>query len=130
MSATAGAMDQPARRHRFVAIGLGFCRLAATKALTHAEMNITDALVFLTRFIAQCTSRVAHQTSCWHQAILAIVAIAATSGPLIGLYISVFRKRAFRHRTTQHSATHVLSNDAVTPIYVKPDAAAVYGLEG
>ena len=39
--------DMPSRRHRVVAIGSGLGGLTATKALKHAQVNITDALMFL-----------------------------------------------------------------------------------
>ena len=104
MSPTRGAPRRTGRRHRIVAIGLGFGGLTAAKMLKHAEMNITDALVFLTRFTAQGISRVAHQTSCWHQAIPAIAITTTTFGALIALYLGVVRKRAFHRAETRHNA--------------------------
>jgi hypothetical protein len=72
-----------------VAIGSGFGGLTATKALKHAQVNITDALVFLTRITAQGTSHVVNQTSLWVQVIPATAAVATTVGVLITLSVAV-----------------------------------------
>ena len=104
MSATPSALRRTGRRHRIVALGSGFGGLTAAKMLKHAEMNITDALVFLTRFFAQAISRVAHQTSCWHQVIPAIAITTTTIGLLSAMYLGVVRKRAFHRAETQRIA--------------------------
>ena len=77
------------QRHRVVAIGFGLGGLTATKALKHAQLNITDALVFLTRITAQGTSHVVHQTSLWVQIIPVTAAVATTVGALIALSVAV-----------------------------------------
>jgi hypothetical protein len=77
------------RRHRVVAIGSGLGGLTATKTLKHSQLNITDALVFLTRITAQGTSHVVHQTSLWIQVIPATAAVATTVGVLITLSVAV-----------------------------------------
>jgi hypothetical protein len=74
-------------RRRVAALGSGFGGLTATKALKHAQVNITDAVVFLVRIIAQGTSYVVNQTPLWLQAIPAIAGIAATIGALIALHV-------------------------------------------
>jgi monoamine oxidase len=50
------------QRRRVAAIGAGFGGLTATKALRHAEVNISDVVVFLVRITAQGTSYVVNQT--------------------------------------------------------------------
>jgi len=70
-------------------IGSGFGGLTATKALKHAQVNITDALVFLTRITAQGTSHLVNQTSLWVQVIRVTVAVATTVGVLITLCVAV-----------------------------------------
>src|ERR1700738_3880523 len=83
--------DMASRRHRFVAIGSGLGGLTATKALKHTQVNITDALVFLTRVTAQGTSHVANQTRLWLQVIPATAGVAATIGVLITLHVAIVR---------------------------------------
>ncbi len=61
MIATPDTVHGTGGRHRVVAIGSGFGGLTATKALKHAQVNITDALVFLTRITAQGTSHLIYQ---------------------------------------------------------------------
>jgi hypothetical protein len=90
MIATPDTVDRTGRRHRVVAIGSGFGGLTATKALKHAEVNITDGLVFLTRVTAQGTSLVVNQAPLWLQAIPA-PAVAATIGVLIALRVALQR---------------------------------------
>jgi len=89
MSATPSPVHITGRRHRIVAIGSGFGGLTATKALKHAQINITDALVFLTRITAQGTSHVVNQPSFWVQVIPATAAVATTIGMLIALYVAI-----------------------------------------
>ena len=72
-----------------VTIGSGFGGLTATKALKHAQVNITDALVFLTRITTQGTSHLVNQTSLWVHVIPATVAVATTVGVLITLAVAV-----------------------------------------
>jgi hypothetical protein len=88
MSATPGPVHITGRRHRIVDIGSGFGGLNATKALKHAPMNITDAVVFLTRITAQGTSHVVNHTPLWVQIIPATAAVATTIGMLITLYVA------------------------------------------
>ena len=81
--------DGTGQRHRVVAVGSGLGGLTATKALKHAEMNITDALVFVTRMTAQGTSRFVNHASLWVQVAPATAAAAATVGVLIALFVGV-----------------------------------------
>ena len=92
MIATPDTVHGSAGRHRVVAIGSGFGALTATKALKHAQVNITDALVFLTRITAQGTSHVLNQMPIWVQFIPATAAAATTMGVLIALYVAVVRE--------------------------------------
>jgi hypothetical protein len=80
--------DGIGQRHRFVAIGFGWVGLTATKALKHSQLNIVDALVFLTRMTAQGTSHLVSQTSHWASLIPASATVAAVS-LLIRLSVTV-----------------------------------------
>ena len=83
--------DGTLQRHRVVAIGFG--GLIAANALKHAQLNIADALVFLTRITAQGTSHVVNATSLWVQVIPATAAVATTVGVLIALSVAVVGQR-------------------------------------
>jgi CHASE2 domain-containing sensor protein len=96
MSATADPAYRTGRRYRVVAIGSGLGGLTATKALKHAEMEITDALVFLTRITAQSTALVHYRTSLWLQVIPTTAAVFATVGVLVALYAKHVAPRAHR----------------------------------
>jgi hypothetical protein len=87
MVATPDTVRGTDQRRRVAAISAGFGGLTATKALRHAEVNITDAVVFLVRIIAQGTSYVVNQTPHWLQVIPAIAGLAATIGALIALRV-------------------------------------------
>jgi hypothetical protein len=89
MIATADPVHGTGQRHRVVAIGSGLGGLTATKALKHAQINITDALVFLTRITAQAASHVVNPTPLWLQVIPAAPAVATTVGVLIALSVAV-----------------------------------------
>jgi hypothetical protein len=68
------------QRRRVAAIGAGFGELTATKALRHAEVNISDVVVFL--------AYVVDQTPLWLKVIPAIAGLAATIGALIALHVT------------------------------------------
>ena len=80
-------------RHRVVAIGSGLGGLTATKALKHDLANITDAVVFLTRFTSQGTAYVHNPISLWLQATPATAAALTALGVLIALYAVINRER-------------------------------------
>ena len=90
---TATALPDACRRHRVVDIGSGFGRLTATKALKHAETDITDALTFLTRIAARGTAHVHHQTALWLPVIPTALAVLTTAGVLITICVAVIRER-------------------------------------
>jgi hypothetical protein len=90
---TATAMPGTGRRHRVVAIGSGFARLTATKALKHAETDITDALTFLTRIAARGTAQVHHQTALWLPVIPTTLAAFTAAGVLFTLYVAIGCRR-------------------------------------
>jgi hypothetical protein len=71
-------------RHRVAAVCSGFGGLTATKALNYAQVNITDAVVFLVRITAQGTSYIVNDTPLWLQDIPAIAGLAAAVGAIIG----------------------------------------------
>jgi hypothetical protein len=92
MIATPDTVHGTGRRQRVVATGSGFGGLTATKALKHAQVNITDALVFLTRITAQGTSHLVNQRPLWLEVIPATAAVATTIGVLIALHVAVVRE--------------------------------------
>jgi hypothetical protein len=96
--------DMASRRHRVVAIGSGLGGLTATKALRHAQVNITDALTFLTRVTAQGTSHVLNQTPQWLQ-VIPTAGVAATIGVLIALRVAVAREPKKAAERTQTPST-------------------------
>ena len=53
---TVTAIPGTGRRHRVVGTGLSFGRSTATKALKHSELDITDAVAFLTRITGRGTA--------------------------------------------------------------------------
>ena len=61
------------QRHAILAIGSGLTGLTATKALKFSQVNITDALVFVTRIAVQWTSHFASQASHWTPFVPAVV---------------------------------------------------------
>lgn len=61
------------RRHAILTIGSGLTGLIATKALKFSQVNITDALVFVTRIAVQWTSYFASQASPWTPFVPAVV---------------------------------------------------------
>ena len=69
-------LDVTARRHVILAIGSGLTGLTATKALKLAQLNITDALVFVTGMAARCTSHFVRQASHWAPAFPAVVTVS------------------------------------------------------
>jgi hypothetical protein len=87
MIAAPDALGATGWRRRVYAIGSGFGGLTAMKTLKHAQLNITDAVVFLVRSVAQGTSYVVNQTPLWLQVIPAIAGLAATIGALIALLV-------------------------------------------
>lgn len=89
---TATAMPGAARRHRVVATGLGFGRSTATKALKHSDVDVTDAVAFLSRITGRGTGHVLNQMSLWPQAIPASAAAATTVGALVTLYFAIVRE--------------------------------------
>jgi dienelactone hydrolase len=89
---TVTAMPGTGRRHRVVATGLGFGRSTATKALKHSEVDITDAVAFLTRITGRDTAHVLNQMSLWPQAIPTSAAALTTVGALITLYVAIVRE--------------------------------------
>jgi hypothetical protein len=81
LSASPGVAGQ---RHALLAIGSGFTGLTATKALKLSQMNITDALVFVTRIAAQSISHLASQAPQWTPFVPAVV----TASVLIALAVA------------------------------------------
>ena len=61
------------QRRTLLAIGSGLTGLIATKALKFSQVNITDALVFVTRIAVQWTSYFASQATPWTPFVPAVV---------------------------------------------------------
>ena len=89
---TVTAIPGTGRRHRVVATGLGFGRSTATKALKHSELDITDAVAFLTRITGRGTPHLLNQMSLWPQVIPMSAAALTASGALIALYVIIARE--------------------------------------
>lgn len=89
-------------RHRVAAVCSGLGGLTATKALKHAQVNITDAVVFLVRITAQGTSYIVNQTPLWLQGIPAIAGLAAAVGAIIGLHVTRTPRRGGASSRTAH----------------------------
>ena len=111
MIATPDTVHGTGRGQRVVATGSGFGGLTATKALKHAQVNITDALVFLTRITAKGTSHLVNQRPLWLEVIPASAAVATTIGVLIALHVAVVREpkkaaEVCRHYQAQMDALH------------------------
>ena len=90
---TVAAMSDIDRRHRVVAVGSGFVRLTATKALKHSLADIADALVFLTRITARGTAQLHTQ---WLQVLPTTAAAVAGVGVLIALCAAIVCARISR----------------------------------
>jgi hypothetical protein len=65
-----------AQRHVILAIGSGLAGLTATKALKLAQLNITDALVFVTGIAVHGTSHFLRQASQWTPVFPAVVTVS------------------------------------------------------
>ena len=81
LAASPGVAGQ---RHALLAIGSGLTGLAAIKALKFSQLNITDALVFVTGIAARGTSHFASQTSHWTPFVPAVL----TASVLIALAVA------------------------------------------
>ena len=79
-------------RQRVVATGLGFGRSAATKALKHSELDIADAVAFLSRITGRGTGHVLNQMSLWTVAMPTSAAALTTVGALVTLYVAIVRE--------------------------------------
>jgi hypothetical protein len=93
MIAAPDALGGTGWRRRVAAIGLGFGGLTAMKTLKHAQLNITDAVVFLVSIVAQGASYVVNQTPLWLQVIPAIAGLVAMIGALIALLVQKTPRR-------------------------------------
>lgn len=64
------------QRHAIFAIGSGLTGLVATKALKLAQLNITDALVFVTGMAVHGTSHLVRQASHWAPTFPAVITMS------------------------------------------------------
>ena len=102
MVATPDTVRGTDQRRRVAGVCSGFGGLTATKALKHAEVNITDAVVFLVRITAQGTSYIVNQTPPWIQDIPAIAGLAAAVGAIIGPHVTRTPRRGGASSRTAH----------------------------
>jgi hypothetical protein len=86
--------DVTGQRHAILAIGSGLAGLTATKALKLAQLNITDALVFVTGMVARTTSHVARQASHWTPLFPAVVTVSVLVAVLAAAAINVVKRIA------------------------------------
>jgi hypothetical protein len=68
--------DVSGQRYVIVAIGSGLAGLTATKALKLAQLNITDALVFVTGMAVHGTSHFVRQAWQWTPVFPAVVTVS------------------------------------------------------
>jgi CHASE2 domain-containing sensor protein len=97
--------DVTGQRHAILAIGSGLAGLTATKALKLSQLNITDALVFVTRFVAQGTSRFVSQASQWTPVIPAVVTLSILAALSVAAFANIAKLIAAQpnHRWTAPS---------------------------
>ena len=98
--------DVSGQRHPIFAIGSGLTGLTATKALKLAQLNITDALVFVTRFVAQGTSRFVSQASYWTSLIPAALTLSVLVALSVAAVVDIVKLIAAQpnYRWSTHSA--------------------------
>jgi hypothetical protein len=82
------------QRHAIFAIGSGLAGLTATKALKLSQLNITDALVFVTSMAAHRTSHVVRQASHWTPLFPAVVTVSVLVALLAAAAIHVVKRIA------------------------------------
>jgi hypothetical protein len=78
-------------RHRVVALGAGFGRQTATKALKHDE--IPDVLPFLMRLAGGGTAHVHNHATLWIHVVPTSAAGLTVAGALVMLYAAITRGR-------------------------------------
>jgi hypothetical protein len=83
--------DLSAQRRPILAVGSGFAGLAATKALKLAQLNITDALVFVTGVIAHTASHLVNQAARWTPMFPAAVTASVLAGLAIASAIDIVK---------------------------------------
>jgi hypothetical protein len=98
--------DVSTQRHALLAIGSGLTGLTATKALKLAQLNITDALVCVTRFVVQGTSRFASQVSQWTSLIPAALTLSVLVALSVAAVVDIVKLIAAQpnYRWATHSA--------------------------
>ncbi|ORW90463.1 hypothetical protein AWB92_19755 [Mycobacterium sp. IEC1808] len=92
------------RLHRLVAVGSGFVRLTATKALKRSLTDIADVLAFLTRITGRGVAQLHTQ---WLQVLPTTVATVAGVGVFIALYAATGCGRASRSDVPTHACETV-----------------------
>jgi hypothetical protein len=110
LSASPGVAGQ---RHALLAIGSGLTGLTATKALKFSQVNITDALVFVTRIAVQSISHLASQASQWTPFVPAVV----TASVLIALAVAAVANIIELITAPSSSGWTALSAEATDSLY-------------
>jgi nucleoside recognition membrane protein YjiH len=83
--------DLSGPRHPILAIGSGLVGLIATKALKLAQLNITDALVFVTGAAVHDTPRLFRQASQWTPLFPAAITVSVLVTLLAAAAIDVVK---------------------------------------
>ncbi|HUB58008.1 MAG TPA: hypothetical protein VMB04_22935 [Mycobacterium sp.] len=83
--------DVSGQRYPILAIGSGFAGLTATKALKFAQLNITDALVFVTGVAVHDTPHLVRQASQWTPLVPAVVTLSVLVALLAATAIDVVK---------------------------------------
>ena len=82
------------QRHPIFAIGSGLTGLTATKALKLAQLNITDALVFVTGMAVHAASHLVRQASQWTPLFPTAVTVSMLVALLAAAAINVVKLAA------------------------------------
>jgi hypothetical protein len=80
-----------AQRHHIVAAGYGLVGLTAIKVLKFAQLNITDALVFVTGMAAHTASRLVAQAAQWTPGLPAVVMASVLVALVVAAAIDIVK---------------------------------------
>ena len=83
--------DVTGQWHSVLAIASGLTGLTATKALKLAQLNITDALVFVTGMAAHGTAHVVRQASHWTPVFPAVVTVSVLVALAVAAAVDVVK---------------------------------------
>jgi hypothetical protein len=83
--------DLTGRPHSVFAMASGLTGLAATKALKLAQLNMTDALVFVTSMAAHNTSHVVRHASHWTPVFPAVVTVSVLVAFVVAAAVDIVK---------------------------------------